>query len=66
MTFLVILLALYFVPTVIAVLRQHKQALPIFILDLFLGWTLVGWVGALVWSLTTPAAPVVIYRDAGQ
>lgn len=51
-TWAVIGLFLYFVPTLIAVHRQHRQRLPIFALNLLLGWTFIGWVGAIVWSLT--------------
>lgn len=41
----------YFIPTIIALLRKKKNALPIFILNLLLGITFIGWVTALVWSL---------------
>jgi hypothetical protein len=49
-------LALFFLPVVIAIARHHPSAPWIALLDLFLGWTLLGWLGALVWSLT-PVAP---------
>jgi len=43
-------MALYFLPTIIG---WHKRnAGGIFVLNLLLGWTLVGWVVALVWALT--------------
>ena len=44
----------YFLPTLIAVLREHHNRLPIFLLNFFLGWTFIGWVAALVWSFTSP------------
>jgi hypothetical protein len=44
-----IVLCLYFLPTIIGFLR-NKMA--ICALNFFLGWTLVGWVVSLVWSLT--------------
>ncbi len=44
-------LALYFLPTIIAVVRHHRNALAIFLINLFLGWTFIGWVAALVWSV---------------
>jgi thiamine transporter ThiT len=53
----------YFVPCLVASRRNHRNAMPIFILNLFLGWTFVGWVGALVWAMTdnvkadAPTAP---------
>lgn len=40
----------YFLPTVVAVLRRYHNALPVFLVNLFLGWTLLGWLGALIWS----------------
>jgi hypothetical protein len=45
-------LAAYFLPIVIALGRQHRNALAIFMLNLFLGWTGLGWIFALVWSCT--------------
>jgi hypothetical protein len=45
-------LALYFLPTIIAVVRKKRNALAIFLLNLFLGVTFIGWVVALVWSVT--------------
>ena len=46
-----VLLAGYFLPTVVAGFRGHKNTLAIFLLNLFLGWTLIGWLGALIWSV---------------
>ena len=44
-------LFLYFVPSFVAAGRKVMPSLAIFALNLLLGWTLVGWVGALVWAL---------------
>lgn len=49
-----LLIVAYFLPTVIAVLREHHNRLPIFLLNFFLGWTFIGWVASLVWSFTSP------------
>ena len=46
------LACLYLLPAIIAHKRQHPQHMAIGVLNLLLGWTLLGWVGALVWSLT--------------
>jgi len=48
----IIIIASYFLPTIIALLRGHRNALAIFLLNFFLGWTFIGWVVALVWSAT--------------
>lgn len=42
---------LYFLPTVIAVRRKHRNESALVIVNLFLGWTLVGWVVALAWAV---------------
>jgi Superinfection immunity protein len=43
-------LLFYFLPTFIARKKQNFAA--IFALNFLLGWTFIGWVLALVWSLT--------------
>jgi hypothetical protein len=51
---------MYFVPTMIAVGRKHANSGAIACLNCFLGWTVLGWIGALVWAVSNrPAAPVV-------
>ncbi len=42
----------YFLPAFIAGMRGHQNTGAIFVLTLFLGWSFVGWVVALVWSFT--------------
>jgi len=41
----------YFLPSIVAFLRGYKNSLSIFLLNVFLGWTVLGWVSALVWSV---------------
>ncbi len=52
-------LIFYFCPTFVAAGRDHHNVAAIFVLNLLLGWTFIGWVAALVWSLTaiTKAPP---------
>lgn len=50
-----IVIAVYFIPAIVAVSRGCRHSAGIFILDLFLGWTLIGWVGALVWAVSDAA-----------
>lgn len=45
-------LLLFPIPIIIAVARKHPNAVAIIALDILLGWTFLGWVVALVWSLT--------------
>ena len=56
---LLVLAALYFAPTLIAMIRGHHNSVAIFILNALLGWTVLGWVIAFVWSLTAVMRPIV-------
>lgn len=42
----------YFIPSFIAGSRKHRSGMAIVALNVFLGWTFLGWVGSLIWSLT--------------
>ena len=48
---LILFLAIYFVPSIISITNKHPSAIFIVPLNLFLGWTVVGWIVALVWSV---------------
>jgi Superinfection immunity protein len=50
---------LYFLPAIIAFARSKRDAVSILVLNLLLGWTMIGWVIALVWALRQDA-PIVI------
>jgi len=47
---IVIMLVIYFIPTFCA--SDKKNFNSIAMLNLFLGWTFIGWVVALVWGLS--------------
>jgi hypothetical protein len=42
----------YFLPAIVAGRRKHHQENAIIVLNIFLGWTGLGWIGALVWAFT--------------
>lgn len=54
------LLVLFFMPTIIAVAR-NANPLGIFLLNFFLGWTIVFWWVALIWSLAGRAQVRYVY-----
>ena len=58
-----LLLFPYFLPTIIAVLRRKSGAVGIFFLNLFLGWTFIGWIGALIWALSADRQPTIIVNN---
>jgi len=48
----ILALVLYFLPTILSLILRRRNTLAIFAMNLLLGWSLVGWVVALVWALT--------------
>jgi hypothetical protein len=48
---------LYFLPSLIAVARHTHNSTGIFLLNLFLGWTCIGWIIALVMALCSSSCP---------
>ena len=58
--FSLFLLGLYFLPSLIAFLGKKSNFMAIFALNLLLGWTLVGWVVSLVWSLSKDKEVIVV------
>lgn len=46
------LVVVYLLPSIIAAERGHMSSGAIFALNLLAGWTALGWLAALVWSLT--------------
>lgn len=54
MTLLLIGTALYFLPTILAFHRYHSSRGAIFVINLFFGWTCIGWILTLIWALSEP------------
>lgn len=50
-------LLVYIVPSLVAEKRRHRNFKAILVLNIFLGWTLLGWVAALVWASTDNVKP---------
>lgn len=59
-TILIILIGLYFVPLIVAAIRKVPNIGSIAVINIFLGWSLVGWVVSLAMASrsATPAGPV--------
>jgi hypothetical protein len=72
---LLVLVALYISPAVVAYVRGHHNRVAILVLNILMGWTVLGWIGALVWSATAvqpkvalaaaPKEAVSVVRDFG-
>lgn len=50
---LTIALGIYFIPSMVAMNRRHKSISAITTVNLLLGWTIIGWLWALIWSLNS-------------
>ena len=48
------ILGLYFLPVILADKNKHTDTTAIFVLNFFLGWTILGWFVALIWAYTDP------------
>lgn len=51
--FLAVVIIMYFIPWMIAGGRNHPQIGSIAVINVFLGWTLVGFVIALAWACSS-------------
>jgi hypothetical protein len=50
---LLVVLALYFLPSIVAVARKVTHQGSVIVINLFLGWTFIGWVVALAMAFRT-------------
>src|SRR5271166_2340999 len=50
----------YFIPGIVAVTRRHRKATFILLVNLFFGWSVLGWIFALVWALRANVAPKAV------
>lgn len=60
-----VLVGLYLVPTIIAGRRKHHNLGAIIAVNVLLGWLIIGWIIALVWSLTDPSPTVRVVQPSG-
>jgi T4 superinfection immunity protein len=58
MTFLLFLTLLYFMPTIVG--HNHRNVLSIFLVNFFLGWTVIGWIVAMIWACSADTRPQVL------
>jgi hypothetical protein len=49
----------YFFPTIVAAARKVPNQGSVFVINLFLGWTLIGWIVALAMAARSRIVPVV-------
>jgi hypothetical protein len=50
-------IGLYFLPLIIAKIRRTQHGAGIFWVNLIFGWTILGWIAALIWALVEKRSP---------
>ncbi len=60
----IIFLFLYFLPSI--VVGKKRNATAVFVLNLLLGWTVIGWIVALVWASTNDRPVTVINQNSNK
>lgn len=60
MEFVLAVVLVHFLPTIIALARGHHNGFAIFLTNLLLGWTVIGWIIALIWSVTAIERRVLV------
>lgn|SRR5690554_2496494 len=58
----VVLVVFYLLPSIVGNKKNNFKA--IFTLNILLGWTLIGWVVALVWAVSKDKEDVVIFKSS--
>jgi hypothetical protein len=57
---LIVVIVIYILPTLIAFGREHPHRQDLLVLNLLLGWTLIGWVGVFLWATLARAEDTAI------
>ena len=58
------LLILYLIPSIIAFSRNSPNKIGVLILNLFLGFTVIGWLIALIWSFSSNSKTTIIVNNS--
>jgi Na+/H+-dicarboxylate symporter len=59
-------LIIYFIPTMIVFSRNSPNKIGVFLLNLFLGFTFIGWIVALIWAFSSKAKTTIIINNTQQ
>lgn len=50
---LALILIAYFIPVIIAVLRGHRNTMPILLTTVLFGWAIIPWWASLIWAFSS-------------
>jgi hypothetical protein len=51
--YLLLGLAVYLLPSILACMRKHPNKRSILVTNIMIGWSVIGWILALIWSYST-------------
>ncbi|MDJ1480249.1 superinfection immunity protein [Cytophagaceae bacterium YF14B1] len=54
----ILFLFIYFLPTIVGLIRRNLM--PIALINLFMGWTVIGWVIAIVWANSPDSKTAIV------
>ena len=52
----------YFLPAMIAISRSHLNTTSIILTNLLFGWTVIGWIIALIWAFTDSGSAIKLWK----
>jgi hypothetical protein len=58
----ILVVLIYFLPTATAISVDNPYFQSVFLMNLFFGWTVVGWLAALAWGLRRPPVEAPDYK----
>jgi Superinfection immunity protein len=63
---LLLILVFYFLPAMISSKRKTKHGGMIFFINLVFGWTVLGWIAALIWAIVESPEEIRTARTASS
>ena len=66
LSFVLFMVLMYWLPTIIAIVRQVPSVLGIAVFNFLTGWTGIGWFAALIWALAAQNRPHVVIIENGR
>jgi hypothetical protein len=61
--YVLLILGAYFIPSINAYSKKKRNKGAVLTLNFFLGWTVIGWIVALIWSTTNDAPTQVVVKE---
>jgi hypothetical protein len=55
-----LILIVYFLPTLVALARRNPDVQSVFLINVWLAWTIIGWITAMGWALDRKGKHVLV------